>query len=102
MALGYDGHGWAVWSRRQLIPDTSLSFGSLSEFDEAQRLLVEHHDDQLQFGFLYTSRGMLYSVDFTDVVGGVPQDPRPLIRETEYDEQGRRVTVVYGDQFQTS
>ena len=103
VVLGYDSHGWAIWSGRQIHPDRVNGYFSESTFDEAQRLTRERHPDQSQFDFQYTSRGLLSSVHFTeDVVlpdGTTDRPTRPLIRETYYDVQGRRVEVVYGDRL---
>lgn len=106
VVLGYDCHGWAVWSVRQVNPDTSVGYPSWSTFDEAQRLLTEKHPDGSMFDFAYTSRGLLHDVQFEENVpdpdgSGTIRASRPLIRETRYDAQGRRVFVEYGDRLCT-
>ncbi|MBI5488926.1 MAG: RHS repeat-associated core domain-containing protein [Deltaproteobacteria bacterium] len=104
VVLGYDDHGWAVWSARQFHPDWSRGYPSRSTFDEVQRLLTEVHADGSQFDFQYTSRGLLWRVDFEEDVPdpdgtGTIRASRPLIRRTEYDVQARRVEVEYGDRL---
>jgi RHS repeat-associated protein len=98
VVLGYDPHGWAVWSGRQIAPDVTTGYFSQSTFDEGQRLLAELNPDISEFRYQYTSRGLLWSVDFYEAGATAPQ---PLVRETYYDVQGRKVEVEYGDRYCT-
>ncbi|MBN1611071.1 MAG: RHS repeat-associated core domain-containing protein, partial [Polyangiaceae bacterium] len=98
VVLGYDPHGWAVWSGRQITPDVTTGYFSQSTFDEGQRLLAELNPDISEFRYQYTSRGLLWSVDFYEAGATAPQ---PLVRETYYDVQGRKVEVEYGDRYCT-
>ncbi|MBI5489050.1 MAG: hypothetical protein HY905_17075 [Deltaproteobacteria bacterium] len=95
VVLGYDCHGWAIWSGRQIHPDVTTGYFSHSVFDEGQRLQLEANPDTSLMAYSYGQRGLVETVSFLEVGAAAYQ---PLVRRTEYDVQGRKVLVEYGDQ----
>jgi YD repeat-containing protein len=86
VVLGYDCHGWAIWSVRQVFPDLTAGHLSLSTFDEAQRLLLETNPDGSAMSFAYSQRGMLRTAWFEEVGETAAM---PLVDNATYDVQGR-------------
>ncbi|MBI5500895.1 MAG: hypothetical protein HY907_11685 [Deltaproteobacteria bacterium] len=95
VVLGYDCHGWAIWSGRQVHPDVTTGYFSHSVFDEAQRLQLEANPDGSLMAYTYGERGLVERVSFLEVGA---TEYQPLVRRTEYDAQGRKILVEYGDQ----
>jgi YD repeat-containing protein len=51
VVLGYDPHGWAIWSGRQIALDVTTGYFSQSTFDEGQRLTRETNPDLSFFDY---------------------------------------------------